>query len=407
MGIAVECPSCAQKFTVSQALAGRRATCSVCHAVVAIPSETGEAGPARNLQEAAHRFSLRDWEVEYAKVLLALGADESAIAAAVECANRPGLPSPPSLPDLLVSRGVVSSELSQRAKTALKPQARDLAKVQATPGTSECPTCLQLVNSSWRSCPYCGARLSSEPELLAQCPNCKADQPHGSRFCSECGAHIDRRMHQSAAGRVCPKCGFVGFGTGNRCYRCGTRFRDAWAHRTPADWAAYVAQTLQMLRVPVAVALLLLAGTWAWGRLSTMPSRDPKAVVSTVLRGEAETALRERLGQWRDAVSYGDWEKMAGIIDPGARVKAADVPARMPAIAGLDPSSQRVSEIRADKLEMSGNEATVYADITVRDSSPKQGQGGILGIGAGKRTVKLTWKWKQSRSGDWRYAGPL
>jgi len=407
MGIAVECSSCGRKFTVGEALAGRRATCGACHAVVPIPAGPGEAAAVRTLEDATQRYGLRDWEAEYGQVLIALGADEPAIVAAVESAYRPGLPSPPSLPDLLVSRGVVGSDLSRRAKTALKPHARGLARAAPATGAAECPSCLQLVSSSWRSCPYCGVSLSSEPELLAQCPNCKADQPHESRFCSECGAHMDTRLHQAAAGRMCPRCGFVGFGTGDRCYRCGTRFRDAWAHRTPADWAAYVGQTLRMLRVPLVVALLLLAGTWVWGRVQTMPSRNPKSMVSSVLRGEAETTLRERLGQWKDAVSYGDWETMAGMVDPSGRIRAADIPAHMLAIAGIDAASQRVAEIKADKVEISGEVATVYADITVRDSDPKQGQGGILGIGTGKRTVRLTWKWRQSPSGEWRYVGPL
>ena len=50
------------------------------------------------------------------------------------------------------------------------------------------------------------------------CPNCRAENPPGSRFCAQCGAEI---------AVVCAACG-VGNPLGSRyCTRCGTALAEA------------------------------------------------------------------------------------------------------------------------------------------------------------------------------------
>ncbi len=411
MPVEVACPSCGQRFSVDDKYAGRRAKCGVCNAVVQIPGpEPAGSGAPRTLGQAVERLDLREWETEYLRVLVALGADEPRLVAALNESRRPGVVSDRSLPEFLVAKGVIEEGLSHRAKLALKP--RDDVASKATARVErvgcECPNCFQAIQPAWKSCPYCGERLKDEPELLTQCPNCKTDQPQGSRFCFECGAHLEPGMYEELAGKRCPRCGLVSFGKGTTCLRCGTAFNAPAPRVSPRELGPQLMATLKQLRTPLLGALVVVGVILGWGHIRGLASQGPKGAVSSLIHGQSEAALRSRVEEWNEALQYGDYERLATMFEPDLNATAAQVPALIPAIAGFDPSRSRISEMSTERIESSGTTGTVYVKLSIRDIDPgsRPGGGAPIVLGGGKTTQQLTWKWAQGSDGAWYFVLP-
>lgn len=61
--------------------------------------------------------------------------------------------------------------------------------------------CGAAASSDASRCEHCGARLAT-----VSCPQCFALQFQGARFCSQCGARLEREESDDAKGRRCPRC---------------------------------------------------------------------------------------------------------------------------------------------------------------------------------------------------------
>jgi len=169
-----------------------------------------------------------------------------------------------------------------------------------------------------------------------------------------------------------------------------------------------VAATLRQLRTPLLGALVVVGVMLGWGHIRGLASQGPKAAVSSLIHGKSEASLRDRVTEWNEALQYGDWDRLATMFEPDLHVTSAQVPALIPAIAGLDPTRDRISEMTTERIETSGETGTVYVKLSIREKDPgaRPGGGMPLVLGGGKSTQQLTWKWAQSADGEWYFVMP-
>lgn len=416
MPMEVACPSCGQTFTADEKLAGRRAACGVCRSTFEIPHSAAASSLAqpKSIDEAVDRFKLLDWEGAYARAVVAHGVEEHKIIDALASARRSAAYTPTALPEVLVARGIVDEATSIRAMAAVRGRAPAARPREREPQGlyRECPNCFELLNSEWKSCPYCGAQAVQGPELMGRCPSCKAEQRADAAFCSLCGARMDSggSAHREP-GRQCRKCGTVTAGPALICAHCGTAFDAnvlaAQARQWGRGWRAW----LTLLRGPITLVLVIIACILGYRQL-----RDPDSAMMTFLHGRGSAALRQRAVELADAVRYGNWEKASSIVDPSARVTAQRLQQQLPALIGEMATAEDIIAIEVRKVEPAGSIGTTYMEVRLKAAADERAVTGhpladaVVPRGSHERTQRTTWRWRlveSDKARTWVYTGPL
>ncbi len=386
------CPECGHPLRASREFAGRRSLCGACRSAVEIPTDTPERpspaiDAAKGLPAAVATTRTSAWEAAYAQAVVALGADEVAVASAVRDRGATG-GRMSSLPTMLAARGLVDHETSRRAMVMARRAIRGGGPVSSDEQFEECPNCFSFLSTRDRACPYCGQRRADD-ELLEMCPNCKAEQPGGQETCLACGA--DMRSGLLPIGRLAAR------GTAPQSLPApAPTVRRARAGRT-----ALLGSVLSYAALALLIAVVV-GGIWA------LRHRDE------LVLGRSGAALNRSVIRFTEALRFGDKETLAALIDPAAGMSAESIASRLPAITGGD-AGQEVLSIECKPPIVAGDSATVYAEVVLKRADATLSeehatealeQVNALTGRASTNARRLTWKWV--RHGEsWFYAGPL
>ncbi len=101
-----------------------------------------------------------------------------------------------------------------------------------------CPNCRQEIEASSKFCGNCGAHIESHLVGLT-CPECGSPLLPGAEFCPECGARVGGEPDPVYS--FCPECGAAVMPGDTFCVACGVRLTEAAVPATE-NWQSFQTQ---------------------------------------------------------------------------------------------------------------------------------------------------------------------
>ena len=116
------------------------------------------------------------------------------------------------------SRGIKDSQIICPNCKAVNSKGTRFCASCGKPLSKECPNCKTSVDLHTKFCPECGCNVEEQPKLsleLISCPSCGKPLDAQAKFCPECGTKINSK-------RTCPNCNKELDASQKFCPECGT-----------------------------------------------------------------------------------------------------------------------------------------------------------------------------------------
>lgn len=121
-------------------------------------------------------------------------------------------------------------ELFQQLKEANQKKEEYQRQIQEIKGMRKCPQCGADVPSNSAFCSNCGKGMTSntpgqlENSNVVRCTSCGAVVPAEAKFCTACGNPMTSLpANEDSSPKVCPNCGAVMENKSTFCTACGTK----------------------------------------------------------------------------------------------------------------------------------------------------------------------------------------
>jgi hypothetical protein len=245
----------------------------------------------------------------------------------------------------------------------------------------DCPNCFAKVDSSQRSCRFCGQRLTDP--AYATCPACKHEQEKGPKLCVACGADMVTGLKVKA--QRCPACDALVFGEPKNCPSCRVVLQTSGMRRLEVSEA--LARQKKMLALVGAGALaVVVIVSLLWGRITTAMR------ASSV--GHARATLERRLDEFKDSLKERDVKSLRAALHGGAEGIADDVVLRVLCTGSKTGKSVvGLRSVTPDEIRMADDEKSAVITAVVRARmAEKMGDEGNLSL-TQLETYTVDWKW--------------
>jgi hypothetical protein len=377
--IKCQCGHCLHILKAPANAAGRKVLCPLCGDPFRIP-DFGEKVDFRQFvfAEAIEKFQLNAWDKAFARELRKAKkiTDDNlykGICGYVKARRKKA--------DLnLAAQLVAMGALGVTESDAIRELIRGTVKAE-TVKFVDCPNCFAKVDSSQRSCKFCGQRLTDP--AYATCPACKHEQKKGPKLCVDCGADMVTGL--KAKVQRCPACNAMVFGEQKNCPSCRVVLQTS--RQKHMDVKAQLARQKKMMMLIGAgavAAIILIALLWGPVGTAMRASRV----------GYARATLEETLDDFRAALKDRDVAGLRTALKGGAQ--GVDDAVILRFLCTGSKEGKKVAGLRSvttDEIKMSDDEKSAVITVVVRARMAQKlsDEGGFSLTQL--ETYTVSWKW--------------